>query len=848
MMTANRLTEAFRELGYEKALCQRRVGSPASKVVADVVAFTQDAPQDLRTSAIAGFTAPGDDISELLSAARLLATPFALIERLNGTLDLYEVKSTGESPSRIRGPIAPAQIRELRSSKLATELAPRAIRAAKAGMRQLTLFPIDARLLVEARSKSVDSISARMKHSFHHALEEKIQPTSAARLVIESLAAAIVRDKYQLERITGGRIVDGVLTRHGEYFENLARWQSKHPELVESTLRELGDNVDYSAIDARTINAVYEELFLTSELRSEFGIYHTDQRFASRILDHLPIEEIPPEDRYVVDPACGAGNLLLAAQERLENISPGRWSARTTHDWLKTHMYGADIEPIAVEIAKLSLLVSSLPLGNSWQIEQRDSLEETPCFGSPPTIWVTNPPWQQSLGSNDERAIRFLDSAIGQLADGGLLACILPASWLSSTGHKKSRLDVDRRCSVFEVWRLPRDLFREARHPSAVVFAQKLRTVQRSNFAFRWVTASKAHRESFLDRGAAQFQSTEIPPLRRAFTGGPVDVLAASGITVEKVAIVTSGQVQTGKPCPVPSGEGTPVLARGTKAPIHRSIGRELITWVADPRDNFRLADGWETILDDSPKLLVQANRFQDNAWRLRPILDTTGVLPSNSWQTLSGKPQTIWALNAFLSTSIASCFVHSHSTTGRIRVDLLEEIPLPAKWTQHYEKLFAVLGEQMAEPTSDLASLVDKAELLAYQAFELDDAMKASIQRVMAEYKAPDGRVRFPEVVEREIGDARLEPFSQAPGTVLGVERTSVQVWVLGGPDDGYTVDLHEGIPGWLLKKDATFELTGHPDTGRYRFHRSAHLSDYVALGMHNGLDPATSERSNPQ
>ena len=639
------------------------------------------------------------------------------------------------------------------------------------------------------------------------------------------------------------------MTRHGQYFEDLARWQSKHPDLVESILCELGENVDYSAIDARSINAVYEQLFLTPDLRSEFGIYHTDQRFASRILDHLPIEEIPPEDRYVVDPACGAGNLLLAAQERLENISPGRWSARTTHNWLKTHMYGADIEPIAVEIAKLSLLVSSLPLGNSWQIEQGDSLKETPRFKSPPTIWVTNPPWQQPLGSSDERAIRFLDSAISQLADGGLLACILPASWLSTVGHKKSRLDVDRRCNVFEVWRLPRDLFREARNPSAVVFAQKLRPAQRSNFAFRWVTASKAHRDSFLDRGAVQFQSTEIPPVRRAFTGGPVDDLAASGITVASVATVKSGKVQTGKPCPVPSGEGVPVLARGTKTPIHRSIGHELITWVADPRDNFQLADGWETILDDSPKLLVQANRFQDNAWRLRPILDTTGVLPSNSWQKISGQPQTIWALNAFLSTSIASCFVHSHSTTRRIRVDVLEEIPLPAKWTQHFEKLFAVLGKQMAEQTSDLASLVHKAELLAHQAFELDDGTIASIQRIMAGYKAPDGRVRFPEVVERsEIGDALVGPYSQAPGTVLSVERTSVQVWVLGGPDDGYTIDLHEGIPGWLLQKDATFELTGHPHTGRYRFHRSAHLSDYLALGMHDGLDPATSESSNPQ
>ena len=61
-------------------------------------------------------------------------------------------------------------------------------------------------------------------------------------------------------------------------------------------------------------------------------------------------------------------------------------------------MYGSDIEPIAVEIAKLSLLVSSLPMGNSWQIERRDALDDTISFDVPPTVWVTNPPWQKSKG------------------------------------------------------------------------------------------------------------------------------------------------------------------------------------------------------------------------------------------------------------------------------------------------------------------------------------------------------------------------------------------------------------------------------------------------------------------
>ena len=834
------LTGALEALGYTDEYRRDRVGSPTAGVVADVVAFTHIAPQDLRTSAISAFTSPRNGVDELLHAARLLATPFALIEDPAGDLDLYSVTSA-DPPAELQRRIPSAEIPGLRSSELAVELAPRVIRAAKAGMRQLTLFPIDARLLVNARSHSVDSIRSRLNSSLGLALQDNVEPTTAARLAIESLAALTVHDRHPFEGAARRSVVEGALARHGQHFEELAEWQATHPDLVESMLDELGDGVDYSTIDARSINAVYE-LFLTPNLRKQFGIFHTDQRLASKILDHLPVEEIPPEDRYVVDPACGTGNLLLAAQERLENLSPGDWSPEATHRWLRTHMYGSDIEPIALEIAKLSLLVSSLPLGNSWQIEQRDALDDTMTFAVPPTVWVTNPPWRFRPDSREEEAIDFLNRAVEHLAPGGLLACILPASWLSTRTHRNSRRDISAKCSAFEVWRLPRDMFKEARFPAAVVFVQKHKTAPRSSFAFRWVTARSEHRNDFLNSGKVQFQSTEPTRADGRFVAGPVDGLTVLGVAVKDVATVSAGVSRRGTPRPSPPGEGVPVLASGAPRVVHRPIDAASITWVSNPTEAFRSFAGAKPSLLDAPKLLVQADRFPDNAWRLRPIVDPIGVIPSGSWQIVTGQPQTVWALNAYFSTSIASCFVHSHSIAKRIAVEVLGQIPLPSDWLGRYEHLFAELGKQMADQASDLPSLVDEAERLARRAFKLDKQTVAAIGRVMAGYKAPDGRVRFLDVeAPREAGDAPVGPFNQAPGTVLHVERTKVRVRVLGGPEEGFTVDLHEGIPGWLLQEGATFALTGDPQTGRYRLNRVAHLSDEQVFGLDYRRKPSS-------
>jgi len=831
--SAASLTGTLEALGYTDQYRRYSVSSPTNGVVADLVAFTHIAPQDLRTSAISAFTAPRHGVDELLHAARLLATPVALIEDPAGGLDLYSVNSTGEPPAKYQQRIPPDKIPELPGSELAAELAPTAIRAAKAGMRQLTLFPIDARLLVNARNHSVESIRSRLNVSFGLALQDKVEPTTAARLAIESLAALAVHDRHPFEGTARRNVVEGALARHGQYFEELAEWQARHPDLVGSMLDELGDGVDYSTIDARSINAVYE-LFLTPDRRKEFGIFHTDQRLASKILDHLPVEEIPPEDRYVVDPACGTGNLLLAAQERLENLSPGDWSPEDTHRWLRTHMYGSDIEPIALEIAKLSLLVSSLPLGNSWQIEQRDALDDTMTFAVPPTVWVTNPPWRFRPDSREEEAIDFLNRAVEHLAEGGLLACILPASWLSTRTHRNSRHEISAKCSVFEVWRLPRDMFKEARLPAAVVFVQKRRTAQRSSFAFRWVTASRKHRDDFLKDGKVQFQSSEPSRADGRFVAGPVDGLTSSRVAVKDVATVSAGVSRRGTPRPSPPGEGVPVLEGGAPKVVHRAIEDAAITWVANPAEAYPRPTSRESDLLPGPKLLVQADRFPDNAWRLRPIVDRLGVIPSGSWQIVAGRPETVFALNAFFSTSVASCFVHSRSIAKRIAVEVLAEIPLPSEWLGEYEQRFADLGEQMAERASDLPSLVDRAESLARRAFDLDGAAVAAIERVMAGYEAPDGRVRVPDIkAPREARDASVGQFNQAPGTVLQVERTKVRVRVLGGPEEGFTVDLHEGMPGWLLQEGATFALTGDPQTGRYRLNRVAHLSDEQIFGL---------------
>ena len=214
--------------------------------------------------------------------------------------------------------IPATEIPALGESDLAAALAPRAIRAAKAGMRQLTLFPIDARLLARARDRSIDSISARMERSLALVLEKDVTPTRAARLVIASLAAVICASQASAQGC------GDLATWWSSPWRGMAttsRASLNGNFRIRPCLRQYLTSSERASITRQSMPArstpCMSTSFLTQALRKRRGIFQTDLRFASRILDYLPVEEIPPDERYVVDPACGSGNLLLAAQERL---------------------------------------------------------------------------------------------------------------------------------------------------------------------------------------------------------------------------------------------------------------------------------------------------------------------------------------------------------------------------------------------------------------------------------------------------------------------------------------------------------------------------------------------------
>lgn len=829
------LVRVVESLGYPARLRQRHVAPPGASAALEFVAYTTSAPQDLRTSAIAGGWADRLGGSrQVLDLARRVAAPVAIVLEAD-EVAIYSVGVDEQGTDEIWShDLATLDLEEL--GHFRRSLDPEAMRAAQTGSTQLSLFPIDVRLLERARSHSSGSLTTRLLAAFGHITDSAaLDSAEATRLVVMSLAAAITRDKYNAGARTPKSVLEAAALKHPGYFSKLITWADKSPTVAQRVIDELLEGVDYRSIDARTVNAIYEQLFVDPQLRKELGIFHTDHRLATRILSTLPIEELPPDERTVLDPACGSGNLLLAAVERLEGLTPGTWDAAKRHSWLRTHVHGADVDPFAVDIARMSLLVSALPLGNTWDIAEADVLESPISMQNAPNLLITNPPWHSPKGRRAEKASEFLAQAIRILADGGFLACLMPASWLSTATSRHSRSDLSRACEVFEVWRLPRDMFPGARVGCGVVFARKTRTPSRKHAAFRWVNATERRREAFVASGETSYEAVIPAPAAGApLVAGPLDRILKPSRTTSLGDLATdfiSGVVQKGSPVSAPTiAEAVPMLTRKSDPTIYRRLDPADVTWV-NPVGDY-VASGASRIdrLLVAPKLLVQADRFPDNPWRVRCVVDQIGVVPVGLWHAVTTKRvRSVWALHALMASSVVSCWIHTHVVGKRITIDDLRQLPLPNDWNS-WEKTLASLGRRLADrgPTD---AVLKEVETIANRAYGLNGETINAVTSMMSGFEAPEARVRMPGSIDNVPASPDTDDRLRS-GAVLDVEGDSLLVWTLGGNDDGHWTKLPNGMPGWLCEKGSTFLLRGHLASGSYYFHSTAYLDDDDLFG----------------
>lgn len=185
---------------------------------------------------------------------------------------------------------------------------------------------------------------------------------------------------------------------------------------------------------------IYQSILVEGE-KSKLGSYYTPDWIVNRIAERLATE-----GGVFLDPCCGTGQFLLAFAERLKTPEL---------------IYGIDIDPVAVNVARINLMIRFREIDFEPKIFCNDSLmnyNESLLFDSIDSlpqfdIIATNPPWGSHYRKEELAMLRYLYPEITSgesfscffvksmrmLKKGGRLSFLLPESVLNVRMHHDIR-------------------------------------------------------------------------------------------------------------------------------------------------------------------------------------------------------------------------------------------------------------------------------------------------------------------------------------------------------------------------------------------------------------------------
>jgi hypothetical protein len=219
-------------------------------------------------------------------------------------------------------------------------------------------------------------------------------------------------------------------SRFKPYVEGLGRLLRQHDEQ---------DRVDL-ALNGGAAAAFRKAVPL--EHRRTAGAFFTSRKLAGHLVGS---EESARVHQYAADPACGAGDLLLAVARLL----PRKKSALETLRLWGTHLIGRDLDPVLVRATRLRLaLLATQVSGGSANATEGEITEALPgiqvgdglnLWLPEPVLLLLNPPFGATLAETDwasgrtPRAAVFMARCLESLPKGSTVRAILPDVLRSGT-------------------------------------------------------------------------------------------------------------------------------------------------------------------------------------------------------------------------------------------------------------------------------------------------------------------------------------------------------------------------------------------------------------------------------
>lgn len=251
----------------------------------------------------------------------------------------------------------------------------------------------------------------------------------------------------------------------------------KYKRALVSTIQELNSlNITSAMMSGNDILGKFYETFLKyGNGAKEIGIILTPRHITKYAADVLDITH----NDVLLDPTCGTGGFLVAAFDKVRLNS----NSKQLEKFKKFSIFGIETESEVTALAIVNMIFrgdgkNNIIEGNcfiKWLAKENNHIDyqnDKPENYSPPvTKILMNPPF--ALDEDDEKEYRFVQKALEQLEDGGLLFSILPMSTMVERNALEWRQSLIADNSLLAVVTFPEDLFYPVSQNTVGIFVKK---------------------------------------------------------------------------------------------------------------------------------------------------------------------------------------------------------------------------------------------------------------------------------------------------------------------------------------------------------------------------------------
>lgn len=247
-----------------------------------------------------------------------------------------------------------------------------------------------------------------------------------------------------------------------------------------STIQELNSLNIRSAMNSGTdiLGKFYEVFLKYGNGAKEIGIVLTPRHITKWAVETLDINR----SDLVYDPTCGTGGFLVAAFDYVKKES----TEKQINSFKNYNLFGIEQEPEVVALAIVNMIFrgdgkNNIIEGNCFQknlIKKLNNRTVTASYNKTPgdkaiTKVLMNPPF--ALKTSDEKEYRFIQHALDQMENGGLLFSVIPISVMFESGEEKRwrQNKLLKENTLLSVITFPPDLFYPIGVHSIGIFIKK---------------------------------------------------------------------------------------------------------------------------------------------------------------------------------------------------------------------------------------------------------------------------------------------------------------------------------------------------------------------------------------